>query len=141
MISFRATRTSLSVAAALGLTSALIRTLGLRRAARVAWWVADRMPAPRPSPLAPAEIAAGWAHTIARVADDMPVVPRCLPRALLLALLLRRRGIGADLCLGARIGADFDAHAWIEIDGAPVNEAADLESAYRRLWRLPTVAR
>lgn len=141
MLSLRATRTALSVAAVLGATAGLIQALGLRRAARVVWWIGDRLPAPRASPLAPGALATGLAQMIARVAQDMPVVPRCLPRALLLAALLRRRGIAADLWLGARVGGDFDAHAWVEIDGAPINEAADLEAQYRRLWRMPTLPR
>ncbi|MEI9852229.1 MAG: lasso peptide biosynthesis B2 protein [Sphingomonas sp.] len=129
------------IAAALGLTAALIGALGLRRAARIACWTTDRLPAPRASPLAPAAIAEAQAMAIARVARSMVPQPRCLSRALLLAAGLRRHRIAAELCLGAQVGDAFDAHAWVELGGEPVRESADLKMRYRCLWRLPARAR
>lgn len=69
------------------------------------------------------------------IADRLPCRPRCLPRAILLSALLRRRHMGADLCLGTRTDGAFDAHAWIEIDGRPVHEANDLQATYSCLVR------
>jgi Transglutaminase-like superfamily len=41
----------------------------------------------------------------------------CLPRALAVHAMLRRRGIASRLCLGvARKGGELAAHAWVEID-------------------------
>jgi hypothetical protein len=40
----------------------------------------------------------------------------CLPRALAAQIMLRRRGIASEFCLGvARNGASLIAHAWVEI--------------------------
>ena len=133
-------RAKAAVAASLAAATLLIHTLGLRRAARIAWWMADLAPA-RPLEMPPERLAERQAQVIAAVAERLPFKPRCLPRALVLAGLLRRRGLEGDLCLGTRIAGDFDAHAWIEMGGRPVNEAADLDAVYRCLWRLPTVDR
>lgn len=128
-----------SIAASLGAATLTIRALGLRRAARIAWWAADRFPA-RPLAVAPEQLAERQAEVIAAVADRLPFKPRCLPRALVLASQLRRRRLAGDLCLGTRIAGAFDAHAWIEIEGRPIRESNDLNVLYRCLWRLPTAA-
>jgi len=121
--------------AALMIVRALVAVIRFRRSTAAIWWLADRLPPPSHADLMGRALAEARARSIARIADRLPFRPRCLPRALLLAALLRRRRIGADLCLGARTDGAFDAHAWIEIDGWPVNEAADLRTAYSRLWR------
>jgi hypothetical protein len=47
----------------------------------------------------------------------------CLERALVLAFLLRRRGIAAELRFGARKeAAGLEAHAWVEYRGVPLDE-------------------
>lgn len=122
------------VAAALVIVQALIGMVGLRRSTTAIWWLADRLPPARPADARGHALAEARARSIARIADRLPSRPRCLPRALLLAGLLRRREVGAELCLGARKAGAFEAHAWIEIDGRPVNEAADLGMTYSRLW-------
>lgn len=49
----------------------------------------------------------------------------CLERSLVLWWLLRRRGIGATFRLGARKASGaFEAHAWVEFDGAVLNDPA-----------------
>lgn len=135
----RAWRQAVPVAAALGVVAALVGLAGLRRSTNVAWWLADRLPPPRATPHADRPFAEARARAIALIAERMPTRPRCLPRALLLAALLRRRGIAADLCLGTRITGAFDAHAWIEMGGVPVGESADLDTRYRCLWRRATL--
>lgn len=51
----------------------------------------------------------------------------CLVRSLFLKWLLRRKGVECELRLGTRFedGA-FKAHAWVEVRGRPVNDAADV---------------
>ena len=45
----------------------------------------------------------------------------CLPRALAVHAMLRRRGIASRLCLGvARDGQKLVAHAWVEAGDTPV---------------------
>lgn len=61
----------------------------------------------------------------------------CLVRSLAAAWLLRRRGVAALLCVGvSRIGGGLSAHAWVEVDGAPVNDAPDVRG---RFHVLPTL--
>jgi hypothetical protein len=45
----------------------------------------------------------------------------CLERSLTLYYYLRRAGIGAEFRLGAR-PHPFEAHAWVEYAGEPVND-------------------
>lgn len=64
---------------------------------------------------------------------------RCLDRALLQFALLRKTGTeSARLCLGVRdpaSGARF-AHAWVEVGGAPIGDAADPRRTHCVLVRL-----
>jgi Transglutaminase-like superfamily len=47
----------------------------------------------------------------------------CLPRAIALTWMLRRRGIAAIVRLGARSQSGaFKAHAWVEYNGAALND-------------------
>jgi Transglutaminase-like superfamily len=49
---------------------------------------------------------------------------RCLSQAMLLTALLRRRGLDAVLQVGVRRDAgQFDAHAWVELDGHTLAQA------------------
>jgi hypothetical protein len=60
-----------------------------------------------------------------------PVRPACLARALCLESLLAERGLEPVLQLGARrAGGGIAAHAWIELDGAPVGEPAGVARRY-----------
>ena len=50
--------------------------------------------------------------------------PNCLEQSLVLWWLLRRRGIAAELRIGARKEFDrFEAHAWVEVNSAVLNDA------------------
>jgi hypothetical protein len=58
----------------------------------------------------------------------------CLPQSLCLRWLLARRGIAAELRLGvAREEGRLTAHAWVEIDGRPLGEAAESPSRFAPL--------
>jgi Transglutaminase-like superfamily len=46
----------------------------------------------------------------------------CLPRSLATILLCRLQGGWPTWCVGARRVPPFGAHAWVEVDGAPVDE-------------------
>ncbi len=48
-------------------------------------------------------------------------------RALVVATALRRVAIDAAVRIGVRNGpAGFEAHAWVEVGGVPVNEASEV---------------
>lgn len=71
----------------------------------------------------------GWAVTAA--SNHVPWRTVCFQRGLTLHLLLRRRGIGAQLHYGLRQREDaLDAHVWVSVDGELAiggAEAADFE--------------
>ncbi|MEW2114894.1 lasso peptide biosynthesis B2 protein [Streptomyces sp. NPDC005474] len=46
----------------------------------------------------------------------------CLPRSLGAALLCRLGGSWPTWCTGVRVVPPFTAHAWVEVDGRPVDE-------------------
>ncbi len=58
----------------------------------------------------------------------------CLPRSLVLERCLQRAGAPAELRIGVRLEEGrFDAHAWVEVDGAPVGEPEGVELRFARL--------
>ena len=70
----------------------------------------------------------GTARAIARLegsaARNLFFRTNCLEQSLVLAWLLRRRGVSVEIRIGARKEADrFEAHAWVEFDGKVLNEA------------------
>lgn len=46
----------------------------------------------------------------------------CVPRSLAVVLLCRASGRRVTWCVGARRVPPFGAHAWVEVDGRPVDE-------------------
>jgi hypothetical protein len=78
-----------------------------------------------------------WLRAIRRIGARWPG-SKCLDQSLVLASLLRERGIDARLLIGAaRGGAGIEAHAWVEIDGEPLGEPADLRERFRVLESWP----
>jgi len=58
----------------------------------------------------------------------------CLPQSLLLWFLLRRHRIGGDLRFGVhKTETRLDAHAWVEVDGVPINDTQDVQKRYTPL--------
>lgn len=56
----------------------------------------------------------------------------CLPHSLVLVYLLRRRGLPCELMIGAQISdQEFAAHAWVELDGIPLNDEGGIENSFR----------
>ena len=82
-----------------------------------------------PDTLAPQEIArlVNAAASILRA--------QCLPRSLVLWHFLRNRGIPTEIRLGVSRLADgnLSAHAWVELDGLPLNDGADVFERYAAL--------
>ena len=64
------------------------------------------------------------ANGSAAAARNFFVDTNCLEQSLVLWWLLRRRGIAAELRIGARKEFErFEAHAWVEVDSAVLNDA------------------
>jgi hypothetical protein len=63
--------------------------------------------------------------------------PSCLPRAIVLCRLLRRRGMEGVLHLGVdRAQGAFSAHAWVEHGGVALGEAEMFRRQYKSLGPL-----
>ena len=57
--------------------------------------------------------------------------PTCLEQSLALWWLLGRQGIASSVRIGAHKAADrFEAHAWVECDGAALNQGDELQRHY-----------
>lgn len=64
----------------------------------------------------------------------LPWEARCLTESLALWWLLRRRGIRAELRLGVRrILGPLESHAWVEHEGEPLNDTADVRRIFEPL--------
>ena len=60
-----------------------------------------------------------------------PCPANCLTRSLLLGWLLRRRGVCSDLRIGVRLDqGELQAHAWVEYEGEPINDAVDIAQRF-----------
>ena len=60
-----------------------------------------------------------------------PFPSTCLTRSLLLNWLLHRRGVNSQLRIGVRRTHDkLEAHAWVEYQGWPVNDAQDVSERF-----------
>jgi hypothetical protein len=68
-----------------------------------------------------AELARAAAFSVALAGAFFPGRAVCLEQSLALYVLLRRRGVPAELKLGVQ-PFPFNAHAWVELDGEPLNE-------------------
>jgi hypothetical protein len=83
------------------------------------------------------------ARHVDRGAGRLPFATKCLPRAIALSRMLRRRTIAHSLVLaarpaGARAGTD-DLHAWLEVENVIV--LGDLPGPWLILLRLPQTIR
>jgi hypothetical protein len=102
-------------------------------------WLASHV-APTPEPPAgpdaqiPATVAAISAGVTA-IAGMHPLRTACLARSLSIWWMCRRAGFGVTLVMGVAEPVDgrLAAHAWIEYDGAPVNDTQDVHTRYHAL--------
>jgi hypothetical protein len=103
-----------------------LHALGLRRTLRL--FAGGANPAAAPAP----EAAETLARAVEHAARSYSVYPAdCLVRSLVLLWLLRRRGITAELRLGARtLTGRFEAHAWVEHGGVPLGDDADVARVF-----------
>lgn len=65
-------------------------------------------------------------------ARNVPWPATCLRRSLVLWALLERAGIATELRLGFRkTDGVFEAHAWVELNGVPLNDRRDVRTRYQ----------
>ncbi len=112
----------------LPLTGLGLRWLGFKR-------MQDRVATRAIPSETPPEIAVERGRTLSRwvgVAARCGLVRgTCLTQSLTLLRLLQREGMMGQLRIGVRMQADqLDAHAWVEVDGQPVNDSPDVTTRY-----------
>jgi hypothetical protein len=118
---------ALQAAAALAATRAGLRLAGFQRWKSVLVWLTPLKAAPIGTP-APAQIET--AREIGRIQDTVSrhliFHASCLEQSLVLWWLLGRRGIPAELRIGARKDAGrFQAHAWVELGTVVLNDSGE----------------
>lgn len=99
-----------------------------------------------PAPLAdvtPGSVdPASLARLVETAARLQPLPARCLARSLWLRWLLHRHGHLGVLRLGCRrTPQGLQAHAWIEHDGHPLNDTADVAERFPAFADLPPPTR
>lgn len=62
-----------------------------------------------------------------------PLYGRCLARSLILWWQLDRRGVPVTLNIGVRKQINFKAHAWVELDGKPLNAGKLVNVRYNEI--------
>jgi hypothetical protein len=114
---------ALEAAAGLMATWVGLRFTGFRRWKRFLGWLAPRVvPDAAASSVSLEETARQVARMEEAAARNLFFGTNCLEQSLVLWWLLRIRGIGAELRIGARKDANhFEAHAWVEFRGAILN--------------------
>jgi hypothetical protein len=103
---------------------------GLRLAGFRRWKAALTWLAPSSIENSPSDSTLESARVIARMesaaARNLFFHPSCLEQSMVLWWLLRSRGIPVELRVGARKqGERFEAHAWVEFEGAILNDAGE----------------
>lgn len=109
--------------AALPLAAAVLRAFGLAASQR---WLSRLYGSAARRNAGPEEFrAAQRLAELAAIAGRRGVIrASCLPQALVLHTLLRRRGLQALVKLGVRShGGRVEAHAWVELDGITLGPA------------------
>lgn len=68
---------------------------------------------------------------IVKIASNYQFNNTCLRRSLILWYLLKKQGFNSKLCIGVRKEkSNFEAHAWVEYQGFPLNEINDLKEIF-----------
>jgi hypothetical protein len=127
-------RLPLAVEAAITLTVASVR-LRWRPESETSGLLGDaRPPSPASAPSAGASSEAiRIGRAVERMAAVLPWHPVCLPRAVAVASMLRRRRIECRAHLGVRGDKPPEAHAWVTVggvivQGAPLDGVTELAS-------------
>ena len=113
--------TLMAAALAVAFAHVSLRLLGLRRSLRL---VRSHTRGRVSESTASQEAIRSACRRVAKAAAFYPGRAECLEQSLAVHLLLRRRGVAAELRMGVR-PSPFTAHAWIEYQGRPVNETED----------------
>lgn len=71
-------------------------------------------------------------------ASRLPFWVSCLAQSITIWWLLRRQSLASDIRIGVnRNDGDFQAHAWVEINGIILNDKADVHQRYSPFDQIP----
>ena len=108
---------------ALPAISALTSVFGVVRTIRVVERLSSRN-SPREAGAVEMESAERLTQLVAAIGRRGAITATCLPQALLVYGLLRRRGLVPTLMVGVRRAEDtFDAHAWVRLQGVELGQS------------------
>jgi hypothetical protein len=129
----RERRVVLRAAIMLSLTAAALRILGFSRWRRTL----EKFLASVPPAAGDATSRLALAREVTRLTEKAerrgPLRPNCLQRSMVLWWLLRRRGLPAELRIGARKeDSRFEAHAWVELEGQVLNDSETVHKHFSR---------
>jgi hypothetical protein len=97
-----------------------LRVLGFARTLRLARRIAGEKQAEVPD-----ELIDKTLHNVIVATVLYPGRSKCLEQAVASFILLRRRGVPAEVRFGIQ-PYPFFAHAWVELNGAPLNESPEV---------------
>jgi hypothetical protein len=124
-LSWAERRTLFSAAAMLPLFWLALRLVGMQR---LQAWLHRKARPDNPLPLDELKRTGALVNA---AADRLLGANNCLPRSLYLWWLLRRRGVRCELRIGVRLNdGAFEAHAWVEHAGVPVNDRDDIGDTF-----------
>lgn len=120
-------RVALELAVKVPLIELALLLVGFKQVAAFTWPAIDD---PRPTNQSHTLIKS-YSRLLHRVSRRRPVYGHCLAQSLALASVLRRAGISVELRFGQRRKNDkILAHAWLEHEGKPVNDTADVAQRF-----------
>ena len=126
-----ARRFGLQLALVVPFAHACLRMFGYNRTQAMQRRFIPAHPTPATPPGDPESYARDMRRLVRQVRDRSPLPGACLSRSLVLWWLLRRRGMEVELCIGARLeGGRFQAHAWVERQGYPINAGKRARERY-----------
>jgi hypothetical protein len=89
-----------------------------------------------PTPPDPLLAATMVDRMVTVAARRSPVPSNCLTQSLTRWLLLRQRGVDAEVCLGVRRGTgELEGHAWVEYRGRALNGSDDVRRRFAAMPR------
>lgn len=121
----------------LAIVSVLLRLLVLRHVRRLLTRLIPKKPNDAIGPDQTMSYAQRVGYLTRKASRHLPIEASCLRQSLLVWWFLRRRGLGVELRIGVDNREEFLAHAWVELDGRPVNDSPGVTEGFHPFDRIP----
>lgn len=113
--------------------SRMLRKTGLQRCQeRLLERLQNALPLSSKDPEDSKDLIVSWDWAVRLASRNVPVRARCLEQSVTLWYLLARHDVASELRIGVRKPRPdaVEAHAWVEVDGHPVNDRPDIAQTY-----------